>query len=93
MAAAYSEPEIRARLSDLPGWALEGGELVRTLEFPTFPAGIQFVNRVAEEAEKAQHHPDIDIRYTRIRLALVSHDAGGITDRDFGMAKTINGLV
>ena len=51
-----------------------------------------FVNRVAEEAEKAGHHPDIDIRYNKVRLALISHDKGGLTERDMRMAQTLNSL-
>jgi len=52
-----------------------------------------FVNKVAEQAEKANHHPDIDIRYNRVRLALVSHDAGGLTEKDFALAAAADGLV
>ena len=77
-------------LRSLPGWKLENKEIVRTYEFPGFPAAIQFVRKVAEKAEDAGHHPDIDIRYNKVRLALVSHDKGGLTDRDIAMARSFN---
>jgi len=83
---------VQQKLATLIHWRLEGEEIVRHLEFPDFPAAIQFVNQVAEKAEAAGHHPDIDIRYNKVRLALVSHDAGGLTDADFQMAAAINQL-
>ncbi len=83
---------VQQKLAALKHWKLEGEEIVRQIEFPTFPAAIQFVNQVAEKAEAAGHHPDIDIRYNKVRLALVSHDAGGLTDADFQMAASINQL-
>ena len=64
------------------GWAVHNGELARTYEFTDFVTAIEFVNRVAVQAEAFGHHPDLDIRYNRVRLALVTHDAGGISDRD-----------
>jgi 4a-hydroxytetrahydrobiopterin dehydratase len=76
----------------MPLWSLESGELVRHCTFENFVAAMQFVNAVAELAEGAGHHPDIDIRYNRVRLALVSHDAGGLTERDFDLAAAIDGL-
>jgi 4a-hydroxytetrahydrobiopterin dehydratase len=87
-----SASAVEQKLGTLKGWKLEGAEIVRHFEFPTFPAAIRFVNQVAEKAEAANHHPDIDIRYNKVRLALVSHDAGGLTDRDFGLAAAINQL-
>jgi 4a-hydroxytetrahydrobiopterin dehydratase len=87
-----SPSTVQEKLAALKNWKLEGEEIVRHLEFPTFSAAIQFVNGVAELAEAANHHPDIDIRYNRVRLALVSHDAGGLTDRDFQLAAAINQL-
>jgi 4a-hydroxytetrahydrobiopterin dehydratase len=83
---------VQESLRSLPQWKLEGKEIVRRYEFPDFGAAIMFVNRVAEQAEKAGHHPDIDIRYNKVRLALVSHDKGGLTKRDMAMAETINSL-
>jgi len=85
-----SENELRDLLIELPEWALDDGKLVRTWTFLDFLQAIAFVNRVAGIAEEAQHHPDIDIRYNRVKLALVSHDAGGITARDAGMARQLS---
>ena len=84
--------DVRSRLQSLPGWALEGKEIVRQYEFADFVAAMKFVNAVAAKAEQAQHHPDIDIRYNKVRLALTSHDKGGLTERDTKMAATIDAL-
>lgn len=83
---------VQESLRSLPQWKLEGKEIVRHYQFSDFAAAMVFVNQVAEQAEKAGHHPDIDIRYNKVRLALVSHDKGGLTRRDMGMAKTIDTL-
>jgi 4a-hydroxytetrahydrobiopterin dehydratase len=88
-----SESEISSRLKALPEWKTESGELTRTFIFKDFRASLAFVNQVGELAEKAGHHPDIDIRYNRVRLALVTHDAGGITAKDFDLAGAANKLV
>jgi 4a-hydroxytetrahydrobiopterin dehydratase len=77
-----SKEELDQLLHELPEWALEDGKLVRYWTFTSFPEAIAFVNQVAVLAEKAGHHPDIDIRYNRVKLGLMSHDAGGITARD-----------
>jgi len=87
-----SPDAAQSRLAQLPGWQIESGELVRTFEFKDFAAALRFVNRVGELAEKAGHHPDIDIRYNRVRLALVSHDAGGLTGKDFDLATQVQNL-
>ena len=81
-----SQAEIASRLTARPDWRIEHGELVRTFQFKTFPDAMVFVNKVAGMAEEANHHPDIDIRYNKVRLALVSHDAGGLTTKDFAIA-------
>ncbi len=83
---------VAARMKFIPLWKLERGELVRHCEFANFVEAMQFVNSVAELAEGAGHHPDIDIRYNKVRLALMSHDAGGLTERDFDLAAGIDGL-
>jgi 4a-hydroxytetrahydrobiopterin dehydratase len=88
-----SQAEIASRLATRPDWQIEGGELVRTFLFKNFVDAVTFVNKVAEQAEEANHHPDIDIRYNRVRLALVSHDASGLTERDFALAAAVDGLV
>ena len=81
-----SAQEVASNLSTLQDWQVQAGELVRTFHFEDFRAAMRFVNRVAEVAEEAGHHPDIDIRYNRVRLALVTHDAGGLTNKDFHLA-------
>jgi 4a-hydroxytetrahydrobiopterin dehydratase len=86
------EKTVRQKLTSMPLWSLEGGELVRLCSFENFIGAMQFVNGVAELAEGAGHHPDIDIRYNKVRLALISHDAGGLTQRDFDLAAGIDGL-
>jgi 4a-hydroxytetrahydrobiopterin dehydratase len=80
-------------LSNLPGWQVENGELTRTFTFKDFLAALAFVNRLGERAEKAGHHPDVDIRYNRVRLGLVTHDAGGLTEKDFDLAAAADKLV
>ena len=84
--SVLSESEIDTLLKANPDWKLESGKLVRDWTFRDFAQAMAFVNRVAELAEAAGHHPDIDIRYNQVRLGLVSHDAGGITVRDSKMA-------
>ena len=84
-----SQDELVALIRELPDWKLEDGQLVHSFIFKDFVAAMAFVNRIAELAEQAGHHPDIDIRYNRVKLALVSHDAGGITSRDAEMARRI----
>jgi 4a-hydroxytetrahydrobiopterin dehydratase len=81
-----SPEEVASRLATLPDWRIENGELTRTFRFEDFLAALAFVNRVGERAEQAGHHPDIDIRYNRVRLGLVTHDAGGLTAKDFELA-------
>ena len=83
---ALSPDEITSRLASLSGWNVEQGELARQFQFPDFLGSIAFVNSVAPLAEAAGHHPDIDIRYNKVRVALTTHDAGGITAKDFDLA-------
>ena len=87
-----SAATVVERLRSLPQWKREGEEIVRHFEFADFAAAMVFVNRLAALAEKAAHHPDIDIRYNKVRLALVSHDKGGLTERDMQMASAVDGL-
>jgi 4a-hydroxytetrahydrobiopterin dehydratase len=90
--SVLSPERVQESLRSLPQWKLEGEEIVRQFEFADFRAAMVFVNQVAEKAETAGHHPDIDIRYNQVRLALVSHDKGGLTERDMNMAQTIDSL-
>ncbi len=85
--------DVRHRLESLQNWKFERGEIVREVKFADFVAAMNFVNDVAEKAEAAGHHPDIDIRYNKVRLALISHDAGGLTHRDFDLAASLEGLM
>jgi 4a-hydroxytetrahydrobiopterin dehydratase len=80
------DDDIRTRLGSLSGWERDGDEISKTFELPTFPEAIAFVTRVADRAEAANHHPDIDIRWRRVRIALTTHDAGGLTELDFRLA-------
>ena len=83
------DDEISIRLGALPGWERQGDEIVKTFELPTFPDAIAFVTGIADRAEAADHHPDLDIRYRKVRVALSTHDAGGLTDKDFDLAAEI----
>lgn len=91
-AALLSSNEISERAASLPLWHVENGELACTVALANFRAALDFVNRVGELAEAADHHPDIDIRYNRVRLALATHSAGGLTQKDFDLAKQIEAL-
>lgn len=86
-----SEAEITERLAGLPDWERHGNEIRRTFAFADFKGSMAFVNRVAVLAEAMDHHPDIDIRYAKVTLALSTHDAGGLTDRDFDLAGRVQG--
>jgi len=90
--ALLDDTAIEAGLDSLTGWSRHGNEIRRTLEFDTFMRAIAFVDRVAEAAEAADHHPDIDIRYRRVMFSLSTHSEGGLTRRDLDMAATIDGL-
>ncbi len=87
-----SLPEIRELTRSLPSWKRRGAVLRRTFEFADFLQAMKFVNAVARAAEKAQHHPDIDIRWNQVRLALTTHDAGGLTAKDFDLASRADRL-
>jgi 4a-hydroxytetrahydrobiopterin dehydratase len=86
-----SDSEIARRLDRLPEWERHGDAIRRTFTFADFGEAMAFVNRVAELAEAQDHHPDIDIRYSKVTLTLSTHDAGGLTERDFTLAGKIGG--
>jgi 4a-hydroxytetrahydrobiopterin dehydratase len=90
MTKALNASEIEKVLKTHSAWKLQGGKLVREWTFKDFVESMAFVNQVATIAESAGHHPDIDIRYNKVLLGLVSHDAGGITRRDADMAGKID---
>ena len=91
--ALLSEAQIAEALKTLSAWERAGAEIVRTVRFPDFMTGIAAINRIAEVAEAADHHPDIDIRYRNVRFALSTHDEGGLTDKDVRLARQINEIV
>ena len=93
MTARLSDLEIQRALGSLPGWSRRGSfaTLVIGIE-RTFARGIEFVNRVAKAADAANHHPDIDIRYSKVTCTLSTHDAGGITEKDLELAGEIERL-
>ena len=82
--------KIILALATLPEWTRAGETISRTFVFQDFPAAMKFVNAVAELAEQAQHHPDVDIRWNKVTLALTTHDAGGLTEKDFELARQID---
>jgi 4a-hydroxytetrahydrobiopterin dehydratase len=85
-----TDDEVRAALARLPGWERVGDEIVREYELGSFRAVIESVARIADVAEAANHHPDLDIRYRRLRVALTTHDEGGITGKDLALAAEID---
>jgi len=92
MADLIKQGELKERMKKIPEWELEKKHIERTFEFDDFADGIDFVNAVAEVAEEEEHHPDIDIRYNKVRLVLSTHSKGGLTELDFGLAERIDTL-
>jgi 4a-hydroxytetrahydrobiopterin dehydratase len=91
--AVLTDEQVDAALPELNGWKRAEGALRRSVKFPSFLAGIDAVQRVAEHAEAKDHHPDIDIRWRTVTFALVTHSAGGITQNDIDMAHDIDGII
>ena len=87
-----TDDQVASALAALPGWTRAGDTIVKTYELPTFLAVIALVGQIAERAEAADHHPDLDIRYRRLRVALSTHDAGGLTERDIALAEAMDKL-
>ncbi len=87
--ATLSDEEVRAALEDLPAWELGDGEIGREYRLDTFAGAIAFVVRLSYAAEAADHHPDLDIRYDRVRVTLSTHSEGGVTAKDLDLAKAI----
>ena len=90
MSTVLSDAEIQQALQNLPGWKGSGHAIERTFQFGDFVQAMDFVNQIAEAAEAVNHHPDIHISYNKVTLVLVSHDSGGVTQRDLRMAGKIN---
>jgi 4a-hydroxytetrahydrobiopterin dehydratase len=88
--ALLDDAEIRGRLDELEGWTREGNAIRKTYTLDSFADAVAFVNRIAELAEQADHHPDIDIRYDRVGCSLSTHSKGGLTRRDFDLARALD---
>ncbi|MCS7050732.1 MAG: 4a-hydroxytetrahydrobiopterin dehydratase [Thermomicrobium sp.] len=87
------EAAIAQALERLPGWQRQGDAIVREFTFKNFREAMAFVQRVADLAEQRRHHPDITIRYNRVQLLLTTHEAGGLTERDLELARSVDALV
>ena len=90
--AKVSGKQLSEAMASVPRWQRKGQVIRRTYEFKDLPAAIKFVNAVARAAEKAWHHPDIDIRSNKVTLALTTHDEGGLTGKDFSLATKSDAL-
>jgi len=88
-----TKAKIESELKELDGWKIDRDFITKTFEFKTFMAGIRFVNDVAQIAEEGEHHPDIHIRYTTIRLSIQTHSEVGVTEWDIGLARRIENFL
>lgn len=88
--AALSKDEIRRTLNGMPEWSLAGNAIQRRFAFKSFMPGIAFVNKIAEAAEQANHHPDITINYNQVTISLSTHSESGVTQKDFQLAQVID---
>ncbi len=93
MAEKLSSTEIQQNLKELNSWQWADNAIKKQFVFESFIPAIQFVNRVAERAEAADHHPDITINYRKVTMVLSTHSAGGLTQKDFALAKQIDAAV
>jgi 4a-hydroxytetrahydrobiopterin dehydratase len=82
--------QVEAELKKVGGWKLRGDKISRLYLFEDFMQALRFINRISQLAEAMNHHPDIDIRYNKVRLVLTTHDEGGLTMKDFQLAEKIN---
>ena len=92
MAALLDDERLNGWLVQHSDWTREGDAIARSVESATFPAAIDLVRRVADAAEAADHHPDMDIRWRTVRFVLSTHSAGGLTDKDLALAEQIDAL-
>nr|B8HU56.1 RecName: Full=Putative pterin-4-alpha-carbinolamine dehydratase; Short=PHS; AltName: Full=4-alpha-hydroxy-tetrahydropterin dehydratase; AltName: Full=Pterin carbinolamine dehydratase; Short=PCD [Cyanothece sp. PCC 7425] len=92
MAQLLSDIEINSQIGQLPDWSVVGQEIQMVRKFKDFIAAIDFVNKLVEPAEAAGHHPDIAISYNKVTITLTTHDAGGLTQKDFDLAQVISQL-
>jgi 4a-hydroxytetrahydrobiopterin dehydratase len=91
--ARLSDEQVAAELAKFPEWSLVGDAIQRTFGFANFVEAMAFVNKVAAAAEAAQHHPDVLIRYNKVTMTLSTHDAHGISAKDFALASTMDAMV
>ena len=92
MTALLNDRDIQARMQTIPDWTLEGKQITCLRTFKNFIDAIAFVNKLVDPAEAAGHHPDLEISYNKVKISLTSHDAGGLTEKDFSMAQTLSRL-
>ena len=91
--AKLTAKEAESRIANMHGWSLNAaGEITKTYTLTNFPQALLFVNAMGLLAEKAQHHPDILVKWNHVTLSLTTHDAGGLTDKDFDLARQIDTL-
>jgi 4a-hydroxytetrahydrobiopterin dehydratase len=88
-----SPDDVAAALSDLPLWSGGTDGIERTLELPSFRAAVEAISMIADVAEELDHHPDMDLRWTKVRVAVVTHSAGGLTELDLELARRVDVLV
>lgn len=93
MSDLLTQDEVKTLMKKVPEWELEGNTIAYSTEFDDFMEAIDFVNAVAEIADEAQHHPDIDIRWCSVALRLTTHEQGGLTEADFQLAQRIDNLI
>ena len=93
MSTVLSDAEVQQALQQLPGWTKSGKAIARVFQFDNFVRAMEFANHIGEAAEAVNHHPDILISYNKVTLTLISHDSGGVTQRDVRMAGKINELL
>jgi 4a-hydroxytetrahydrobiopterin dehydratase len=92
MSKKLDHAEISQRMASLPDWKVENDRLLRAFSFPDFKGALEFVNRAGAVAEELGHHPDIQLGWGRAAFEITTHDAGGITENDFQLARRIDGL-
>lgn len=92
MSKLLTPTEIEQELAALAGWTRTGNQITRTFTLPSFPAALAYASAVGHLAERADHHPDIQIQYRKVTLTLSTHSAGGLTEKDFDLATEINAI-
>lgn len=90
MSEPLKSERVQLRAAEIPGWDVGEGTIQRTYRFPNFRTALTFANFVGELAEAADHHPDLDVRWGKVKVLLTTHSAGGLTDKDFDLAKQID---